>query len=86
MMLAKKYYKVIISDIDMPIMNGLEFFKAAIQKYDHLKKRFLFLSGFANEKTRSFLKEQGVPFLPKPSPIEEITHQAIKIMHEVHKN
>ena len=84
-MLEKKYYKVIISDVDMPVLNGIEFYKAATKKYTDIKRRFMFISGFPEGETKAFFEEHKVPLLPKPSPIDTIIRHAIRIMHETHK-
>src|SRR5208337_3610205 len=41
----RSFFNVIITDIDMPVMNGLEFFRQATVHNEQLKKHFIFCTG-----------------------------------------
>jgi CheY-like chemotaxis protein len=77
-----KYYKLVVSDIDMPGMNGIEFYKAAIQEYPNLKNRFIFMSGHVDDERTAFFKENGVTFFPKPCDIDKVLDAAINIINQ----
>ena len=71
------FFNVIISDIEMPKMNGLEFFRSATQDHPGLAKRFLFWSGNTTPEVEAFCRENKVPYLQKPVGISAL-QQAIK--------
>lgn len=70
--IEERYYSVIISDMEMPEMNGIELYKAASTKYPRIRERFIFFSGALDKSTVAFLKDNGLKSLPKPSSIREI--------------
>lgn len=59
-------YKLIISDIDMPIMDGMTLYKEVRSKYPETAKRFLFHTGGIDHERQSFFEQEGVTWLPKP--------------------
>ncbi len=81
--LDDKFYKLIVSDIDMPLMNGIEFFHAAMGRYPSIKNRIMFISGFAGDETVRFTEENNLILLPKPAPLDDIMRGALSILHEV---
>lgn len=76
----KKYYKLIISDINMPIMDGISFFNKAVAKFPSLQKRFLFMSGSLSQQAKTFLDENHLQYLQKPMEIKELRDTALKII------
>ena len=62
-MMERKFYKLIISDIDMPIMNGLSFYRKAVNKYPSAKRRFLFMTGDPSSLRQTFWYEVDPPTL-----------------------
>jgi len=59
-------YAVIISDIDMPVMNGIEFYRRLIEKTPSIKQRILFITGDKNREADTLFKKTGVRYLLKP--------------------
>ncbi len=80
--LKAKYYKLIVSDISMPKMDGIELYKTAVKKYKNLHNRFLFNSGFVDEENEKFFKENNITILPKPSDIDIVLNQASRILNQ----
>jgi len=78
--LEQGYYAAIISDIDMPVMGGLEFFKRAVEMYPGIEKRFLFFSGRLDRETAGFLDGNNVRYFEKPSSLQEIKKAVINIL------
>ena len=75
-----KYYAAIVTDVDMPVMNGIEFYKQAIEKYPNIKERFLFFTGTADAGRLSFFKENNLRYLIKPAPIKQIKEMLAGIL------
>ena len=75
-----KYYKLIISDIDMPIMDGLSFYGHAVEIFPPLKDRFLFITGNASPEKLDFFQQNNLKFLSKPAPITTIRNESLKML------
>ena len=80
--LAQKYYAAIVSDVDMPVMNGVEFYKKAVESYPHIRERFLFFTGTGEEEMLSFFRENNLRYLPKPAGVKDIKKEVIGIIHD----
>lgn len=79
-LIEKKFYKLIISDVDMPIMDGLSFFREAVIKFPKLKNRFLFITGYVSVQKESFFNENNLKYLTKPMKINMLREEASKII------
>jgi CheY-like chemotaxis protein len=77
----ENYYALIVSDIDMPGMDGLSFYREAAKDFGSIGDRFLFFSGAVAEDRASFLKERRISCLPKPVPLGVIREQAQLILN-----
>ncbi len=63
----------IVSDLNMPDMNGINLYKVVSQKFPGLEKRFVFITGgLYTEEARNFLKTVPNPFLEKPFEFEDL--------------
>lgn len=76
----ENYYAAIISDVDMPVMNGIEYYNKASEKYPNIRDRFLFFTGYADEERLSFFKKNNLRYLKKPVPMNEIKNLLIDIL------
>lgn len=56
-------YSVILTDIDMPIMNGIDFHKALKKRFPLLAKRTAFISSSSHEANLKYIKEENLPCL-----------------------
>ncbi len=75
-----KYHKLIISDIDMPKMDGITMYKEAVRKYPSLQNRFLFITGYVSPHKHLFFEKTGIPWLAKPMEIKELREAAERIL------
>ena len=82
-LLKKKYYKLIISDIEMPVMDGLSFYLEAKKHFTNIRDRFLFISGNLSAERQQFIEHEHVPFLAKPMKINELQDMCTKILLKV---
>jgi two-component system, cell cycle response regulator CpdR len=78
--LSEQNYDLVVSDIDMPIIDGLAFYLKAVQNYPAIKGKFLFMTGDASPERLGFFKEHGIEHLLKPSSVKEIRIAAKKIL------
>jgi len=79
-LIEKKYYKLIISDINMPTMDGFSLYKEAVSKFPALKTRFLFVTGNLSRKSMVFFSENRITCLTKPVEINLLRDTALKII------
>jgi len=78
-MAYSREYDIIISDIDMPVMKGIEFYRKLIEKMPSMKQRILFMTGGKNRETDTFLKETGGRCLLKPFQVTDL----LKAVNEI---
>lgn len=81
-MIRNNCYDLILCDVDMPNLNGIDFYSLAIKKNMELKSKFMFFSGTVDSHMRQFIHQQQVFYLPKPSPIREIKMRAKVILNK----
>ncbi len=73
-------YDLIISDIDMPLMNGMEFYKELIKNAPFMRDRIIFIADNIEYKTKRFIKEEGIRYILKPLTIVEFIKAVNDIM------
>jgi len=78
----RQYYAVIISDIDMPIMGGLEFYEKLKQDHGDVGSRFIFISGSLNQETLAFLQRENLKYMAKPFHLRELRQAVHKIIDQ----
>ncbi|MDP2690068.1 MAG: response regulator, partial [Deltaproteobacteria bacterium] len=72
-MIMDRDYDLILLDIKMPGMNGMELYRRINECKPYLAQHVLFLTGDTeNEATESFIKLTGCGFLAKPFTREEL--------------
>jgi CheY-like chemotaxis protein len=65
--LSREDFAVILSDINMPELDGKKLFEFLEQNLPEARSRVIFITGeTGNEATRDFLEATGQPYLPKP--------------------
>ncbi len=65
-MVRRHFYNAIVSDIEMPNMDGFEFYQKAIEYDPRLRQNFLFYSADISPYREDYLKRNHLPFLRKP--------------------
>jgi DNA-binding NtrC family response regulator len=72
-MLQKRDYDIIISDVDMPDVNGIAVYKYIDKYFPHLINRIVFATGNTfNENYRNFFQSVQCPVLFKPFELDEL--------------
>lgn len=76
------YFDVIISDIDMPVMSGIEFYTEASAMDPEVGKRLLFVSGLLKSEHSEFIRRNNLRYMSKPAPIKEIVKSVSELLHK----
>ena len=78
--LAKKGHDLIISDINMPEMNGIDLYHEVGNNYPELKTKTLFLVGSPTDEILSFIKKNHCRYLTKPFKTSDLVEQIKNIL------
>lgn len=73
-------YTVVLSDIEMPEMNGIDFHKRLQKENPLLASRTGFISANIHELNLSYIAEAQRPYLTKPVTIKELKYLLDKIL------
>ena len=65
-------FDLIVSDIEMPKMNGVDMYKQALAMDPTLCSRFIFFTGTENPEHLAFVRSTKILMLPKPSTVRVI--------------
>jgi len=76
------YYNGIVSDIQMPGMDGFEFYQRAVESNPNLKKHFLFYSADITPEREEYLKKNKLCFLRKPFELVEFMDTIDQILRQ----
>ncbi len=80
--LKSNYYNVIISDIEMPSMNGIEFYSEALKMDQEINQKFIFFTGTTDDKHLKFIHDNGIKYLEKPLEVSEMRRVVQDILHD----
>lgn len=69
--LREHFHDGIVTDVQMPRMDGLEFYRRAVEYDPRLAGRFLFCSGSLSRTHEKYLRDHDLPFLQKPFGLTE---------------
>ncbi len=79
--LERTAYDLIVCDIRMPEMSGVEFYQVLHESHPHLAQRIIFATGDAvSPATRQFLDKTGVPCLHKPFGLNELVSEVNRML------
>jgi len=72
-------FDVILSDVNMPIMDGITFFREAVLYEPSLGSRFLFFTGLLSPQMARFFERNNLNYLEKPAGAEKILQAVAKV-------
>jgi CheY-like chemotaxis protein len=78
---AECHYDVIISDINMPIMGGMELYRQALKGDPEVGSRFLFFSVMPRGEQMDFLEKNGLRYLAKPASLKDIERSVREVLY-----
>ena len=78
----RHFYSGIVSDIQMPRMDGIEFYRQGVAYDSRLKGRFLFYSADISPEREAFLKRNNLRFLRKPFGLGEFMDTMDQILRQ----
>ncbi len=64
--IGDRSYDLIITDVNMPRLDGIGLYKAVCKQFPELKGRFLFLTACASPEVMGTFEEESLPYLLKP--------------------
>ena len=72
-MLERRGYDLILTDTKMPVLDGVEFYRALERRFPQLCRRLIFVTGdLLDPEKRSFLAATGAPCMEKPFDLDEV--------------
>jgi len=66
------FFNVIVSDIELPVMDGLKFYSQAVAQDPRIASCFLFCSGALTAERKVFLESKRLRYLEKPVGMREL--------------
>jgi CheY-like chemotaxis protein len=74
------FFNVVVSDIGMPVMNGVEFYGKAIETDPQIGSRFLFCSGDFTPDIEKLCTQKNLECLEKPVKLQALKQAVKEIM------
>ncbi len=68
-MVRTNRFDLVITDIEMPLLDGLSFYRLSVGEFPYLKKRFLFMTGNISKGRLQSITHLNESFLVKPFPM-----------------
>lgn len=67
-------FELVVSDVRMPVMDGIMLYKQAIKAHEYLRGRFLFITGDVNEELLLTFTQMELKYLWKPFKIIDLVN------------
>jgi CheY-like chemotaxis protein len=78
--MEKEYYKLIISDIDMPEMDGFQLYNTLKNLYPEINSRYIFITGYLSPEREAFFNQNNLAYLEKPISVSKIRQYSLGIL------
>ena len=76
----RSFFDVIITDIDMPVMNGLDFFRQAMSHDEGVRKHFVFCTSNPTPEVSEVAFLNQIPLLQKPFTIDQLFETVDRVL------
>ncbi len=80
-LLQARTFDVVVSDVAMPGLSGCELHAQAINRWPGRRCGFVFVSDWATDNDRAYIRKTGWPFLTKPVSLGALT-EAVEAAHQ----
>jgi CheY-like chemotaxis protein len=77
---AEHYFDVIVSDVDMPVLNGMEFYDRAVEMDAKISERLLFFTGALTPERLAFFEKNNLQYLVKSVTVEKIRQAVAEVI------
>jgi PAS domain S-box-containing protein len=79
--LRERAYDVVMCDLKMPKVDGIDFYREVAAKMPHLRRRLVFMTGdVAGTEAGRFLEETGCRWLAKPFRLRDLVKAAREVL------
>jgi two-component system chemotaxis response regulator CheY len=78
--IRQKYYALVISDLNMPKVDGIQLYKKMHDLFPSINRRFLFFSGTPSDDQLSFVREHHLKLIEKPAMIKDIIAETSAVL------
>lgn len=79
--LRQRHFDVVISDVCMPEMDGIELYQQAIKLDPEISKHFLFFTATNHQEHLRFIAEHHIPTLKKPAPLKVLQETMTSLLN-----
>lgn len=80
--IEQQFFNVIVSDVDMPVLDGISLLRRATEKEPRLRSHFIICTGNPSADVVRALKEHDVPLLQKPVTIQALRDTVQQVFSE----
>jgi CheY-like chemotaxis protein/rubrerythrin len=78
--IRESFFDAVVTDIQMPVLDGVGLFREAVQAEPELKGRFIFVSSMPSPDAQDFLDRNQLPLLLKPFDPQELIRMIDEIV------
>lgn len=78
--IRQKYYALVISDLNMPKVDGIQLYKKLQDLFPSINRRFVFFSGTPSDDQLSFVREHNLRLIEKPAMIKDIIAETSAVL------
>lgn len=84
-MIRRTYYRLILSDIHMPVVDGITLFGRVAGEFPGIEERYLFFTGNPSGDVVDFLNSHGLRYLVKPASFQQLREAVMAVLkHSQH--